>query len=224
MVPEFAQIDNESITRTCARTARLHDDEESQMDRSAPVSRTGGRRSLRSARVALVALLLVSGPAFAACSGAHDPSVAAAGANSATGAMETTPAAASMPGMSADVPPADASEAWATRPAFVRVAADTEEAYAFAMYHPQIVKWMPCYCGCAAMDHRSNLDCYLKPGQPGAKTVFEEHASYCDICVQITLKTKQLYAEGRSLREIRQAVDQQFGGSAPGTSTEQPPA
>jgi hypothetical protein len=173
--------------------------------------------------VALVALLLVSGPAFAACSSAHDPA-AAANATGATGAMETTPAAASMPGMSGDVPPADAGEAWAARPAFVRTTAQTEEAYAFAMYHPQVTKWMPCYCGCAAMGHRSNLDCYQKPGQPGAGTVFEEHASYCDVCVQITLKTKQLYAEGRSLREIRQAVDQQFGGSAPGTSTEQPPA
>jgi Protein of unknown function with PCYCGC motif len=224
MVPEFAQIDNESITRTYARTASPPADEESQMDRPEPVSRAGSRRLLRRARVALVALLLVSGPAFAACSGAHDPSAAAAGANGATGAMETTPAASSMSGMSADVPPVDASEAWAARPAFVRTTAQTEEAYAFAMYHPQVTKWMPCYCGCAATGHRSNLDCYLKPGQPGAKTVFEEHASYCDLCVQITLKTKQLYAEGRSLREIRQAVDQQFGGSAPGTSTEQPPA
>jgi len=121
------------------------------------------------------------------------------------------------------MPMAGASVAWTGRPAYVRANAATEEAYAFAIQHPQIVGWMPCFCGCEAMDHGSNLDCYFKPGQPGDKPVFEEHASFCDICVDITLKTKQLDAQGKSLREIRQIIDQTFGGSAPGTRTAQPP-
>ena len=83
---------------------------------------------------------------------------------------------------------------------------------------------MPCYCGCEAMGHRSNLDCYLKPGMPGGKTTFEEHASACDICVKTTLLVKEMYSHGKSLREIRLAVDQTFGGAAPGTPTELPPA
>jgi hypothetical protein len=116
-----------------------------------------------------------------------------------------------------------AEAVWAARPDYVRTNAATEEAYHFAMLHPQIVQWMPCYCGCEAMGHGSNLDCYYKHGQPGDRAVFEEHASYCDICVQITLKAKQLNAEGMSLREIRQVIDQTFGGSVPGTLTEQPP-
>ena len=202
------------------------------MDRPQPVSPTGGRRSLRSARIALVALFLLSGPAFAACSAAHDP--AGPGWTAATPTMTAqvpggvaTPAmssAASMPGMPGDEPPADASEAWTARPDFVRLSAQTEEAYAYAMYHPQIIKWMPCYCGCGGMGHRSNLDCYLKPGQPGGETVFEEHASYCDVCVKTTLLAKKMFAEGRTLREIRDAVDQTFGGSTPGTLTDLPPA
>jgi hypothetical protein len=116
-----------------------------------------------------------------------------------------------------------ADEAWAARPDYVRADPATEEAYAFALAHPRIVQWMPCYCGCEAMGHGSNLDCYFKHGQPGDRAAFEEHASFCDICVQITLKTKQLNAEGKSLREIRQIIDQTFGGSAPGTLTDQPP-
>ena len=122
------------------------------------------------------------------------------------------------------MPMAGAGVAWTARPAFVKTNAATEEAYAFAISHPQIVAWMPCYCGCEAMGHGSNLDCYFKHGQPGDKPVFEEHASFCDICVQITLKTKQLNAEGKSLHQIRQVIDQTFGGSgAPGTLTAQPP-
>ncbi len=27
----------------------------------------------------------------------------------------------------------------------------TEETYAYAMSNPQIIKWMPCYCGCGGM-------------------------------------------------------------------------
>ncbi len=123
-----------------------------------------------------------------------------------------------------DLVPPDASEAWEHRPDYSRVNTDTEEAYAYALYHPQILQWMPCYCGCGGMGHRSNLDCFFKPALPGQPTMFEEHASYCDICVKTTLLVKRLISEGHSLREIRATVDQTFGGSVPGTPTELPPA
>jgi len=180
------------------------------MDRTETATRMRHFGHVRVASVALFALLLVSGPAFAACTGAH----------------ATTPdagSAAALPTMHGDMPMDGASVAWTGRPAYVRANATTEAAYAFAIQHPQIVGWMPCYCGCEAMGHGSNLDCYFKHGQPGDKPVFEEHASFCEICVDITLKAKQLNAEGKSLREIRQVIDQTFGGSAPGTRTAQPP-
>jgi hypothetical protein len=182
------------------------------MDRPEPARRVRRFGPVRAASVALFALLLISGPAFAACSGAH--------ATASTGGGW---GAAPMSTMQGDMPMAGAKAAWAARPTYVRTSAVTEEAYAYAMQHPQIVQWMPCYCGCEAMGHGSNLDCYFKHGQPGDTAVFEEHASFCDICVKITLKTKQLNAEGKSLREIRQIIDQTYGGSAPGTSTAQPP-
>ena len=181
------------------------------MDRTKPArpARTFG--PARAATVALFALFLVSGPAFAACSDAHSAS---------SGGWEA------MPSMHATAASTAATQAvWAARPAFVRSNAATEEAYAYALQHPEIVEWMPCYCGCAAMGHGSNLDCYFKHGVVGDKAVYEEHASYCDICVQITLKAKQLNASGQSLTQIRQAIDKTFGGSgAPGTDTAQPPA
>ena len=179
------------------------------MDRteSARPSRHIGR--VRPVVVALFALVLLSGPALAGCSASHP---------AASGGWGDA-----MPSMQVDMPMAGHDEAWAARPAYARADAATEEAYAFAIEHPRIVEWMPCYCGCEAMDHGSNLDCYFKRGQPGDRAVFDEHASFCDICVDITLKTKQLDAEGKSLREIRQIIDQTFGGSAPGTLTAQPP-
>jgi hypothetical protein len=116
-----------------------------------------------------------------------------------------------------------ASKAWATRPAYVRQNARTEEAYAYAMASPQTLRWMPCYCGCGAMGHGSNLDCFFKPTRDGLVPSFEEHASYCDICVETALLAKQMSGDGASLRTIRDAIDARFGGGAPGTPTELPP-
>ena len=179
------------------------------MDRteSARPSRRIGR--IRPVGIALFALILLSGPALAGCS--SSPPAASGGWGD------------TMPSVQVDMPMAGHEAAWAARPAYVTANAATEEAYAFAIEHPRIVEWMPCYCGCEAMGHGSNLDCYFKDGQPGDRPAFEEHASFCDICVDITLKAKQLDADGKSLREIRQTIDQTFGGSAPGTLTAQPP-
>ncbi len=206
------------------------------MDRIRSASRDRGRAARRAAFVAVflfggaIALegcgtTLPAGSSMAtamATSAASDSAPATAGGGAPQ--MAGTAVEPQMAGTSADLMPADAAEAWAARPEFTRVDPQTEEAYAFALYHPQVVQWMPCYCGCARMDHRSNLDCYLKRAAPGQATQFEEHASYCEICVKTTLLTTQLVSEGKSLREIRQAVDTTFGGTTEGTPTQLPPA
>ena len=73
------------------------------------------------------------------------------------------------------------------------------------------------------MEHDSNLDCFIKPGG-GSPVVFEEHASFCDICVDIALKAQDMLAKGNTLIQMRAAVDSEFGGLAPGTQTDLPPA
>ena len=114
---------------------------------------------------------------------------------------------------------------WNARPAFVSTAGEaTQTAYAFAVEHGDVLSWMPCYCGCAAMGHGSNLDCFVQRHDANG-VAFEEHASYCDVCVDIALKAKSMFGQGQSLREIRQAIDATFGGGgAPGTETALPPA
>jgi hypothetical protein len=111
--------------------------------------------------------------------------------------------------------------AWAVRPAYTHTTARTEEAYQYAMEHPLVLQWIPCYCGCGAMGHGSNLDCYFEPNA-GGSIVFEEHASYCGVCVDITLRTKQLATSGAALASIRTAIDAEFGAVGPGTDTERP--
>ena len=74
------------------------------------------------------------------------------------------------------------------------------------------------------MDHRNNTDCFLHPRAAGMPIEFEEHASYCGVCVDIALVAKSMSADGKSMLEIRAAVDARFGGIAPGTDTPLPPA
>lgn len=35
------------------------------------------------------------------------------------------------------------------------------EAYLFALAHPEVLQYMPCYCGCEEVGHGSNVDCFI---------------------------------------------------------------
>ncbi|MFV2064272.1 MAG: PCYCGC motif-containing (lipo)protein [Chloroflexota bacterium] len=121
---------------------------------------------------------------------------------------------------------AELDAAWSARPAYVSQGSPAvREAYAFALPQGSALTWMPCYCGCVGMGHGSNLDCFLNPRQKGQAVVFEEHASFCDVCIETALMTKRMLAAGSSLAEIRAAVDATFGAAgAPGTPTDMPQA
>jgi hypothetical protein len=153
------------------------------------------------------------------------PAVSGCAADTASGPEWTQQPAAATPMATMHDPDQAQQAAWAARPAFARADPRTEAAYAFAMASPQVLQWMPCYCGCGAMGHGSNADCFFKPTMDGLSSLqFEEHASYCGICVDTALMAKQMLGDGQSLRAIRDAVDTTFGGAAPGTPTELPPA
>lgn len=167
-----------------------------------------------------VLLLFVLGGSMAGCSGATTPPSMTYAPPAPAGAATPGAAASGHTKGHAMLTTAEADAAWAARPDYVRTAdARTREAYAFAIARPDVLDWMPCYCGCVAMDHRNNTDCYIKPRAEGDQVVFDEHASYCQICVDIALQAKVMSVEGRSLPEIRRAIDGEFGGAAPGTDT-----
>jgi hypothetical protein len=115
--------------------------------------------------------------------------------------------------------------AWATRPAYVTdLPAEWQSAYAYALARPDVLQWLPCYCGCGGMGHRSNLDCFFQRREDGTFT-WEEHASFCDVCVDTANLAATMLHGGSTIREIRAAVDARYGPSGvPGTDTAHPPA
>jgi hypothetical protein len=178
------------------------------------------RRRLAFPGTLAVLVLALSGGLVAACGGGdHATAMPTMGASAAP--------ATAMPAAASHDPGADAAAieaAWAARPDYVSHAdARVQDAYRYALERPDVIQWMPCYCGCAAMQHRSNLDCFLRSRMSVGAVAYEEHASYCDVCVQTALLAKQRIAEGRSLAEIRAQVDATFGGNGvPGTPTDLP--
>jgi hypothetical protein len=98
-----------------------------------------------------------------------------------------------------------------------------EDAYQFAVDKPAVLKALPCYCGCGLTSgHRSNLDCFIAGAQPDGTVVFDDHASYCQTCLDIARDARELLAEGKSLKEIRSTIDQRHGSKGPGTDTPKP--
>ena len=170
----------------------------------------------RNAAPALLAISLLAGGTTAGCSGSSAPD---------SRASMPVSSAAGIPAGAVSIPTAaEVAAAWSARPGFVRALPDDwQAAYRFALERPDVIAWMPCNCGCAGQGHRSNLDCFFDDRESGS-IKFEEHGSFCDICVNTSNLAAKLLGEGRSLAEIRAAVDAQFGGGGHGTDTPLPPS
>ncbi len=68
---------------------------------------------------------------------------------------------------------------------------------------PHVADGLGCHCGCGAMpEMRSLLSCYEGVGM----------AQFCVICEGEGRLAVQLHAEGKSLDEIRAAIDRRFRG------------
>ena len=94
-------------------------------------------------------------------------------------------------------------------------AAVTQEAYQFAVANPELLKGIPCYCGCGGMGHTSNYSCYVQGVSATGATVFDTHALGCSICVDITQDAMRLSKQGKSLREINAYVQDTYARFGP---------
>ena len=79
-------------------------------------------------------------------------------------------------------------------------------AYQFAVANPDALENVPCYCGCGAIGHKSNLACYIREFGSDGKPVFDDHAMGCSICVDIATDVMKMTGEGESPADIRQQI------------------
>jgi len=75
-----------------------------------------------------------------------------------------------------------------------------EKVYREAAIVPAELDGIYCYCRCIEnMGHRSLLSCFES-----------DHAAGCDICLSEADMAYRMTKQGRSLDQIRQAIDQSF--------------
>lgn len=59
-------------------------------------------------------------------------------------------------------------------PLYVRSAsAQVQEAYSYAVAHPEVLRYMPCYCGCETSGHRDNEDCFVAQRHSNGRIGYE---------------------------------------------------
>ena len=105
------------------------------------------------------------------------------------------------------------------------VTADLQDVYEYAVAHPDKLQYMPCYCGCGlTSQHKNNTECYIAGVDKDGMIVFDNHASFCTVCAEITRDVQRLTEEGKSPQQIRAYVDETHGPKGPGTDTPKPPA
>lgn len=83
--------------------------------------------------------------------------------------------------------------------------------YAGAGKATDLLKWIPCYCGCGdSAGHSSSVNCFVKEVRPDGSIVWDDHGTRCNVCLEIAAKSISLAQEGHSLQEIREVIDQTY--------------
>jgi len=97
-------------------------------------------------------------------------------------------------------------------------------AYLFAAEHPEILSYVPCFCGCERSGHKGNEDCFVaRRNDAGDVVEWEPHGLDCAVCLDVARDAQQMYSSGASVRDIRGAIEKKWASaSAHGTHTPTP--
>ncbi|WP_313891966.1 PCYCGC motif-containing (lipo)protein [Psychrobacillus sp.] len=87
-----------------------------------------------------------------------------------------------------------------------------------------ILKWMPCYCGCGdSAGHESNFNCFVDEIKDSGEVVWDDHGTRCAACLETAVMSIKMVQEGKTLVEIRNAIDEAYKeGYATPTDTPMP--
>lgn len=99
-------------------------------------------------------------------------------------------------------------------------------AYQFAAEHPEISSYVPCFCGCQQGGHKGNHDCFVRSRAANGDVLeWEPHGVECAVCIDVATRSRQLFASGASVSDIRSAIEREFLPNAQTmTPTPKPPA
>lgn len=90
-----------------------------------------------------------------------------------------------------------------------------QQAYQYAAANPDLMKQIPCYCGCDDIGHTSNYSCYVSGADANGRISYDSHALGCSLCVDITQDVMRLSKQGKAGLEIKTYIDQTYSQYGP---------
>jgi hypothetical protein len=74
------------------------------------------------------------------------------------------------PAYAGELPPLPMNPYPAPRPQAV-----IQAVYTFAARHPEVLHYVPCFCGCQRSGHRDNDDCFIQRRERDGRPIWEPH-------------------------------------------------
>ena len=117
-------------------------------------------------------------------------------------------------------------------PALPRVSFDpprpqayVQQVYEFAARHPEVLQYVPCYCGCEREGHTANHSCFVKSrAASGQVKEWDSHGMGCAICMDVAHDAMTLFQAGGRPAAIREAIDKKYASHFPSSTPTPRPA
>ena len=100
-----------------------------------------------------------------------------------------------------------------------RSAAVLQQVYDFAARHPEVLQYVPCYCGCERVGHTANHSCFVKSrAADGRVTEWDSHGMGCAVCIDVAREAMTLFNSGSKPAAIRAAIDKKYSPLFPSST------
>ena len=100
-----------------------------------------------------------------------------------------------------------------------------QQVYEFAARHPEVLHYVPCYCGCERVGHTANHSCFVKSrAADGRVTEWDNHGMGCAVCIDVARDAMTLFNSGAKPVAIREAIDKKYGSHFPSSTPTPRPA
>ena len=137
----------------------------------------------------VAAVIVLAGAGWAMFRGSNEPAPAA----------DAPQTAALTPQQPVELLPVD-DAAGPTLPPEMFLDPKAREAYQVAKDIPDVLKELPCFCGCMRTHgHKNNLFCFM-----------DEHGSACEICEDVALDAKRMHNNGATVKEIQDNIKNKY--------------
>ena len=125
--------------------------------------------------------------------------------------VQHEPVEVRMPPPDAPTPPYPFIPNMAPRPADV-----ITEVYDFAGRRPDILEFVPCFCGCESAGHLANAHCFVQSrNEDGSVAAWEQHGLGCAVCIDVAQDSMRLAASGASVSDVREAIEAKYAARFP---------